>query len=139
MLPERRSHPRIFTLKNFARFLVLAVVFLAGLSLEVSMRDHSGDYGRLVNKEIPHNHEIRPKPQPIVEAPPVADQAAADPLLIDSAAREQEFLSTTTTQTTTTARAANVTIAGDTAGIVIRRSSEVPKRPVLAGGIFTQP
>jgi hypothetical protein len=146
MIPERRRHRRIFTIRNFVRLLLLGVVFLAGLSVEVTMRDHSGDYGRLVNKEIPQNKDIQPRPQPVVEAPPkpVADQSAADPLLLDSAAREQEFLSTASItpqppSVTTVGTGNAVSVQGDPSGITIVRSKDVPKRPVLAGGIFKQP
>jgi hypothetical protein len=137
MIPERRKHRRILTLKNFKRVLVLLVVFLAGLSIEVSTRTSPGDYGRLVKREIPRSDDIRPQPPAVVTEAPVADQSAADPMLLEPGARAQEFLSTTTTATTTTT-AAPVTVAGDASGITITRARDVPKRPVLAGGIFKQ-
>ena len=136
MLIERRKHRRILTLKNFRRFVVLLVVFLAGLSIEISTRS-TGDYGRIMQKEIPRNQDIRPQPPPPVVAPPVAEQPSADPLLLAPAARQQEFLSTTTTPTPPAT--SDVRVVGDSSGITIQRASETPKRPVLAGGIFKQP
>jgi hypothetical protein len=137
MYPERRRHRRILTLKNFAKALVLLVVFLAGLSVEVSLRDSSGDYGRLMQKDMPRNNDIRPQP-PVVTEAPVADQTAADPMLLAPAAREQEFLSTGTTTTTTTTATTTTATTPPLPSITIRRASESSKPPVLAGGIFKQ-
>ena len=141
MLIERRRHRRILTLKNFKRFVVLLVVFLAGLSIEISTRSN-GDYGRIMQKAIPHNQDIRPQPPPVATAPPVADQTVPDPMLIAPAAREQAFLSTasaTPPPMITQGAGSDVRVVGDSSGITIQRASEAPKRPVLAGGIFKQP
>lgn len=132
--PERRQHIRILTLKNFAKFLAIVAVFFAGLSIEYINRDTRDDYGRLVRKEIPRNDDVRPQPpQVVTEAPVVADQTAADPLLLAPAARQQEFLSTATvTPVAPPAEPPQGTI-------VIRRAHEAPKQqPILAGGIFKQ-
>ena len=143
MIPERRKHRRILTLKHFKWVLILLVVFLAGLSIEVSTRTAPGDYGRLVKKEIPRSDEIRPQPPAVVTEAPVADHSAADPMLLEPGARAQEFLSTTTTVppapiVQTPGNGQGVSVAGDTSGITITRARDVPKRPVLAGGIFKQ-
>jgi len=137
MIPERRKHRRILTLKHFKWALLLLVVFLAGLSVEVSTRTSPGEYGRLVKKEIPRSDDIRPQPPAVVTEAPVADQSAADPMLLEPGARAQEFLSTTATTPPAPPRS-DVTVAGDTSGITITRSRDVAKRPVLAGGIFKQ-
>jgi len=130
--PERRQHIRILTLKNFAKFLAVVAVFFAGLSIEYINRDPHDDYGRLVRKEIPRNDDVRPQPQVVTEGPVVADETAADPMLLAPAARQQEFLSTTTVTPVVPAEPPPGTI-------VIRRAHEAPKRqPILAGGIFKQ-
>jgi hypothetical protein len=131
--PERRQHIRILTLKNFAKFLGIVAVFFAGLSIEYINRDTRDDYGRLVRKEIPRNDDVRPQPpQVVTEGPVVADQTAADPLLLAPAARQQEFLSTTAVTPVVPAEPPQGTI-------VIRRAHEAPKQqPILAGGIFKQ-
>jgi hypothetical protein len=143
MYPERRKHRRILTLKHFKWALILVVVFLAGLSIEVSTRTTPGEYGRLVKKEIPRSDDIRPQPPAVVTEAPVADQSAADPMLLEPGVRAQEFLSTTTTvppapiaQTPGNGQA--VIVAGDASGITITRTRDAAKRPVLAGGIFKQ-
>jgi len=142
MIPERRKHRRILTLKHFKGALILLVVFLAGLSIEVSTRTTPGDYGRLVNKEIPRSDDIRPQPPAVVTEAPVADQSAADPMLLEPGARAQEFLSTTTVPPApivqTSGNGQGVTVAGDASGVTITRARDVAKRPVLAGGIFKQ-
>ena len=136
MIPERRKHRRILTLKNLKRAVVLLVVFFAGLSIEVATRQTPGEYGRLVKSEMPRTDDIRPHPPAPVTEAPVADQTAADPMLVVPAAREQEFLSTASAAPVRPT-APNVTVSGDTAGITITRTRDLPKRgPVLAGGIF---
>ena len=148
---ERRQHRRIVTLKNFGWLMVFLLVVFIGLSIDRS-RGASEGYGRIVDGEIAANDDIRPKPQVIIEAPPVPDQNAADPLLLSAAAREQEFLSTSTTPAVTvtpiaaaqmatpvdTRGSGAVSIVGDSGGVAIVRNGEA-KRPVLAGGIFKQP
>ena len=90
-------------------------------------------YGRLMKKDLARNNEIRRQPPPMI-ATPVMEQTSADPLLVAPAAREQEFLSVAPRGT-----GSAVNITGDSSGITIVRSSEAPKRPLLAGGIFKQP
>ena len=147
---ERRQHLRILTLKNFRWVLVVVVVFLIAVSLDLTTRGApSADYGRLYQKHIKPREEVTPRPAIVTEAPPVPDQTAADPLLIAPAAREQEFLSTepqrptpiaaSTVPVETRGSGNGVNIVGDSGGVVIVRSSENAKKPVLAGGIFKQP
>jgi hypothetical protein len=142
---DRRQHKRILTLKNFRRFLILVVVFLVGLTIDISRRSAPGEYGRLMQKEIARNDDVRPRPAVVTEAP-VSDQTSADPMLVAPAAREQEFLSTTTTSapapapTPITTGGSGVTIVGDTSGVTIVRGGDPSaKHPVLAGGIFKNP
>src|SRR5262249_2108098 len=134
MFIERRKHRRIVPLKSFRRFLILLVVCLAGLSIEVSTRSN-GDFGRLMQKEIPRNQDIRPQPPPITTTAPITEQPPP------VAPQEQYLAVTPVTPATTTAAlsTSDVHVVGDSSGIVIQRSSEAPKRPVLAGGIFKQP
>ncbi len=149
---ERRKHRRIITLKNFRWLLVLLVLFLAGLSLDISLRGApAGDFGRLYRKQIKRAEGVKPRPPIVAEAPAVPDHTAADPLLLAPAAREQEFLSTTMTPaeprpvpigatvTMETRGSSGVNIVGDPGGVTIVRTGENAKRPLLAGGIFKQP
>jgi len=147
---ERREHLRILTLKNFRWVLLAVVEFLLAVSFDFSMRGTStADYGRLYRDHIKRTEDVKPRPPIVVEAPPVPDQTGADPLLLAPAAREQEFLSTepqrpapiaaSTMPVETRGSGDGVSIVGDSGGVVIVRSSENAKRPVLAGGIFKQP
>jgi hypothetical protein len=136
MIPERRKHRRILTLKNLKRAVVLLVVFFAGLSIEVATRQTTGEYGRIMDKGMPHTDDIRPRPPAPVTEAPVADQTAADPMLVAPAARQQEFLSTASVAPQAGLKP-DLTGEPAPSGIVITRTRDVPKRaPVLAGGIF---
>ena len=145
---ERRRHRRIVTLKNFGWLMIAVLVIFIGLSFDRHVR--SDGYGRIMDGRIASANDIRPKPQVITEAPPVADQNVADPMLLAPAAREQEFLSTapltpapvTAAQITPvveTPASGSVSIVGDSGGVAIVRNGDAAKRPVLAGGIFKQP
>lgn len=149
---ERRQRTRIFTLKNFRWVLIAVVIFLIGVSLDLSRHGApASDYGRLYRDHINRTEEVKPLPPIVVEAPPVPDQNSADPLLLSPAAREQEFLSTTenrpvvamgtvsTVPVVARGSGDGVNIVGDSGGVVIVRGSENAKRPVLTGGIFKQP
>lgn len=150
IMPERRQHRRILTLKNMRWVVGVLVLFLVAVSLDLSIRGApTTDYGRLYRKHIKPGVDVKPRPPIVVEAPPVPDQTAADPLLIAPAAREQEFLSTTADRPVAMGTVATVpiiargsgdgvSIVGDSGGVVIVRGSDA-KRPVLAGGIFKQP
>ena len=147
---ERRQHLRILTLKNFRWVLVAVVVFLLAVSLDFSTRGtKTTDYGRLYRDHIKRAEDVKPRPPIVIEAPPVPDHTASDPLLLSSAAREQEYLSTepqrpapiaaSTVPVETRGSGDGVNIVGDSGGVVLVRGSENAKRPVLAGGIFKQP
>jgi len=146
---ERRQHRRIVTLKNFGWLLAGLVVVFIGLTIDRHTR--ADGFGRIMDRQIAPNDDIRPTPQVITEAPPVPDQNSADPLLLASAAREQEFLSTTPATPAPPAPVAaaqitpmsatgsgSVSIVQDASGVTIVRHGDA-KRPVLSGGIFKQP
>ena len=130
MLNPLRSEDEAF---RFLLYAIAVIVVIAGLSARLTMRDASHGYGRLMKKDLARNNEIRRQPPPMI-ATPVMEQTSADPLLVAPAAREQEFLSVAPRGT-----GSAVNITGDSSGITIVRSSEAPKRPLLAGGIFKQP
>ena len=146
---DRRQRRRIVTLKNFGWLCALLVVVLISLSFDLfSWRPaEPGQYGRLVQKEIVHNDDVKARAQIVTEAP-VTEQNGADPLLLASAAREQEFLTTTQQpppapiappiETRAIGSGNGVAVVGDPGGVVVVRSAEAAKRPVLAGGIFRQ-
>lgn len=89
--PDRRRRRRIVTLRNFGILLLSFVVVLAVLHFRSEMRDPSGDYGRLVERQIAPLQQVEAKtPDPILPpADPVPDQVSADPFLLSAAAREQ--------------------------------------------------
>lgn len=147
---ERRKHRRIVTLKNFAWLMIALLVIFAGLSIDRSVRGENGTFGRIMDGQIATNDDIRPKPQVVIEAPPVADQKVADPMLLAPMAREQEFLSTAPVTpppapvaaaqmaAPVETRGSGVSIVGGADGVTLVRNGEA-KKPVLAGGVFKQP
>lgn len=153
---DRRQRKRIITLKNFGWLaLALAIIFL-GLTIRSEMRHTSGnDYGRLFGKQVARqNDAVKPKLDVIKEAP-VPDQTAADPLLVEAAARSQYLGADTMAPPppvapppATASEAAappeirgsvsGATIVGGPNGVTIVRGKN-PRQPVLSGGIFKQP
>jgi hypothetical protein len=145
---DRRKHRRIVTLRNFGWLTVAMLIAFIGLSFD--RRVNSEGFGRIMEKQIAPNDDVRARPQVVTEAPPVPDQTAADPLLLAPAAREQAYLSTEPVQRApiaaaqiapvdTSANGGSVSIVGDSGGVVIIRNGESANRPLLAGGIFKQP
>jgi len=88
--PERRQRVRILTLKNFGLVAIVAVVLLVGANLvSEARRTHHGDYGRLFGREVGKSETVTARKVEVVTEAPVADQTAADPLLLAPAGREQ--------------------------------------------------
>lgn len=129
LMPERRRRRRILTLKNFAGFIAALVIAFAGLTF-YSARHRApatGDYGRLFGKQVSGQTEIQPKKVEIV-APPIEDQNAADPLLVDAQRREQYLRDETTTTVEPQPQVSSTeTVATET---------PQPSQPLLTGGIF---
>src|SRR3954462_12437541 len=94
LMPERRQHVRILTLKNFGIAIIAIVVVLVGANLLSEARKTSdGDYGKLFRKQVAKPETVTPRKLEVVtEAPPVQDRSATDPLLLAPAAREQQYL-----------------------------------------------
>ncbi len=94
-LPERRQRVRILTLKNFARFALLAIVALVGVNLWSEMRgNRAREYGRLYSHELKNDTvPLKPHVEVVQEAQPVPDRIGSDPLLLAPAAREAQYLS----------------------------------------------
>ena len=149
---DRRQRRRILTLKNFGRIAIAVAVLFAGLTIRSEMRrTTTGDYGRLFGKQVAGQTEIvKPKYDVIKEASPVSDQTAADPTLLEPAARSQ-YLGVESTMAPASPPAADeirpampaqpagngAAIVGDASGVtIVRGTSE--RRPVLTGGIFRQ-
>ena len=156
---DRRSHRRIFTLKNFAKAALVAILVFVLLSFDWH-RPMSRDYGRLFAHQVTPVEAAKPQTPVVVEGK-VEDQTSIDPLLIAPAAREQALgvnINLPPRETTTVAPAAiavapiaptiepeaphatgtrGVVIVGDANGVAIVKSTAAP-RPVLSGGIFKQ-
>ena len=126
---DRRQHRRILTLKNAAKGFIVVAAFLIGITIESNMRHQtSGNYGRILDKQVStQTAVITPKYDVVKE--PVADQTAADPLLVD-AQRREEWLTVQQTTTAQTATPPN--------GVDIKRSAPQASQPLLSGGIFRQ-
>ncbi|MEA2572502.1 MAG: hypothetical protein QOI24_4503 [Acidobacteriota bacterium] len=156
---DRRRRRRIFTLKNFAKAALVAVIVFVLLSFDWH-RPMSSDYGRLLAHPVTPVETAKPHTPVVVEGK-VEDRTGVDPLLIEPAAREQALgvnLSLPPRETATIAPASiavapivstiepqapratgtrGVVIVGDANGVAIVKSSAAP-RPVLSGGIFKQ-
>jgi hypothetical protein len=150
---NRRKRTRILTLKNLGWALLVAVVAFIGVDYAFHMRTRrSEDYGRLFQRHIGTDSVVASRAPAVVTEAPVPDQTAADPLLLEPAARSQ-YLGTTTmappAQTVSPAvpqtsaeplapagvRGDGVAIVGDSKGVSVATPAK-DARPKLSGGIF---
>jgi hypothetical protein len=159
---DRRTSRRIVTLKNSGRIAIAFAIVFVGLTIRSEMRKNdAAGYGRLFGKQVGRQEEIAKPKYDVVKEAPVADHTAADPLLMEPAARAQQLgigLDPIAPPTTTVAAAdasadgfgqpktpvvqsstgSGVTIVGDGAnGVTIVRGGD-QRRPALSGGIFKQ-
>ena len=147
---DRRQRRRYLTLKNFGIATAVLVVAFIIVSVRSEMRGRfEGDYGRLVQREIPSPVERKPV-EVVQEAPaPVADATHADPMLIEPAARAQWLEGDPTATTTTIAPASmpvtvasvrggsgELVVVGGPDGVSVVRTER--RRPVLSGGFGRQ-
>lgn len=131
-IPERRQRVRIVTLRNFGKAAIVAIIVLVAANLlSEARRTRRDDYGRLYGKQVPKAESMTPRKVEIVTeaAPPVEDHAAADPLLLEPAAREAQFLEV---QPVVAPKPdpSRVAVSGDESGVIV---VSAPKH-LLAGG-----
>ncbi len=94
--PERRQRVRVLTLKNLARFVIVAVVVFIAVNLWSEVRGrHAKEYGRLYSHELKSTPQVKPQLDVVQEAPAVADRVGSDPMLLAPAAREEKYLTAT--------------------------------------------
>jgi hypothetical protein len=144
---DRRTRKRILTLRNFGWAALAGVLVFAGLTIESSMRNpkSDGEYGRLFGKQVSGQAPAVAKAAPdIVREAPVPDQTAADPTLVDAAARAQILEAQPLTPPVPAPVAVpapvlgtDVSIVGDANGVRLTRTDSAA-RPKLSGGIFKQ-
>jgi len=131
--PERRQRVRILTLKNLGIAAIAIVVLLIGANLlSEARKTHRGEYGALFNHELGKTETIAPRKIEIVTEAPVPDHNAADPLLIEPAARQAQYLDQPVAATVPAPVPAksSVAISGDAGAI----SVVAPPRRLLKGG-----
>ena len=156
---DRRQRRRVLTIKNVAMTMLGIAVVIAAISIySGARRSPAAEYGRLSGTEIASPNQDLAHKVDVVQEGSVADQAAADPMLIAPAGREQLLMANsnvapppavTTGGTATSAVAAPVgfaasshstTIVGDGNGVALVHapSSSTAPPPPLSGGIFKQ-
>lgn len=160
---DRRTSRRIVTLKNFGRVAIALAVLFVGLTIQSEMRHHGAvaEYGRLFGTQVNRDEKLAKPKYDVVKEAPVADQTAADPLLMEPAARAQQFgigldpiappaaapADTTASGDAFAPRTAvlkgstnanGVSIVGGSGGVTIVKGGD-QQRPTLSGGIFKQP
>lgn len=146
---DRRQRRRILTIKNCAISMLSIAVVIASISIyNGAHRGPGGAYGRLFGSQVAAPKGSLDRNVDVISEGPVADQVAADPMLVAPAAREQLLMANSNAPATTPAPLATssprvvggTTIVGDNTGVAIvhppATSSAPPK--VLAGGIFKQ-
>ena len=152
---DRRSRKRVLTLKNSGYAAIALVVVFAALTIQSDLRHTKSDgYGRLLGKQVAQPEVVPQKVDVVREAPPVADETSADPLLLAPAAREQYLgvdssnmpqpqqtqtvvSSSVMTSQPVEMRRGDVAIVGGPEGVTITKGQATP-RPTLSGGIFRQ-
>lgn len=149
---DRRQRRRILTLKNLGILTVTVIVLFAGVSIysEYGRKSADGDFGRLFGRQVQPAEPKKPNLE-IVQEAPIADETAADPMLLAPAAREQYLGTYNQTAAmipvaeppqdfvnpAAPLRAENgerLTIVGDSNGVGLVVEKQQP--PALSGGIF---
>lgn len=142
---DRRQHKRYLTVRNVFFTSVAVVVAFAAISLRSEMEPKNREsFGDLVRRQMP---EVEAKPVEVVReaSPAVADETAADPMLVAPAAREQWLHDSATTTITPEPAIApvmaadvrggaesRVAIVGGPEGVAIVQQRQ--RRPTLKGG-----
>ncbi len=142
---DRRHRKRIVTLKNFRNVLLVAVAIFAVISIRSELRaPRTGDFGRILSREVAGNDVQVKQREVVIEAPPVNDAVSADPLSLQGAAREQFLQAEPPQPVTMTSAAATQTaelrrsqhtriqIVGDSSGVEVVQADRA--KPVLGGG-----
>lgn len=147
---DRRQGRRILTLRNTGFVLLAMIVLFFAITIRSERRHGSadGDYGRLYHRELPPPLAQQPQAVDIIEeSTPIADNAAADPMLTAPAARAQ-FLETETTNASAVAAQpqltldaprsgnARVAIVGGPAGVAMIDNAPQREKKLLKGGVF---
>lgn len=142
---DRRQGKRYLTLKNFGFFLVAAFVLFALITIRSEMRGTGpGNYGRLIERELPAKVEPAKPLDVVTEASPAVTQEAthADPMLAAPMAREQWLHADTASAVTAVPVAisappvrdgdAKFAIVGGPEGVAVVQQPR--RKPQLAGG-----
>ena len=143
--PDRRRHVRVLTLKNFGWAMLVLVVGFAVISIRSEFTNSDpkpGQYGRLYDHEVLPVAEQAPPEVVREEGQPVDDQDAADPMLVQPAARAQwltgeepEPVATTAAPTrveASTTGSGPLAIVGDSSGVSVVQHDRA--KPQLSGG-----
>jgi hypothetical protein len=140
---DRRQRKRYLTLKNFGIFVGAAIVLFALITIRSEMRGTGpGNYGRLIERELPAKPEPQKALEVVTEAPVTQEATHADPMLAAPMAREQWLHADTASAVTAVPMAvsappvrdgdAKYAIVGGPEGVAVVQQ---PKRkPPLAGG-----
>ena len=148
---DRRQHRRILTLKNFRNALFVLIALFAGITIYANLRDRHprADFGRLYGGRVEAPPPPVTKPPEVVQEEPIRDETAADPTLLQAAARSQILLdehrevpaptpasAEGLPEASTTPTVSNVAIVGGPEGVTIVKRDR--QRPVLGGGFGRQ-
>ena len=132
LFPERRSHVRIVTLRNFGWLTIAMIIAFMAITIRSEMRGlHPHDYGRLVGKQIPTNVERKPPVEPVTEAttPAAEPQLQTQPMSIVPA---EPMPTPVTTHMVPQGGDTHVVIVGGPEGLTVVQ--QVRRRPQLKGG-----
>jgi hypothetical protein len=146
---DRRQHKRYFTLRNAGLVFLIGLLGFAAITIysEIRPSTTTGNYGRLIEPQLP-TVEQKQKPFEVVSEapPPVADQTVPDPMLVAPMAREQwlygETHAASVAQPVITpvepARPGDsrIAIVGGAEGVTVVQQTR--RRPVLSGGFGRQ-
>lgn len=151
LMPDRRRHVRIVTLKNFGIFVLACFAVLATAELVARIRRPAVDgYGRIVQRQLPAAPAVATRAPEVVHEGEIPDQNAADPWLVEPAARSQYLgdpqlpvqaaappapAPETTEAAPKLDGGSHVAIVGNGNGVKLVTGSS-PARPQLSGGIF---
>jgi hypothetical protein len=134
MLPERRQHVRIVTLRNFAWFTLASLLAFAAISLRSELRGrHMHDYGRLIDHQI--DAKVERKPVEVVE-----DSTPAAPQSTHSEPMEVVSLDAPTPPPAAVSSASVAPVPGESRVAIVggpegvRLVQQTARRPLLRGG-----
>jgi len=136
LLPERRRHFRLVTVRNFGWLTIAGLITFGAITVRSEMRGRNmTNYGRLLDRQV-EVEAPQPKPAEVVEEAQTAREVSppAQPMYIEEPFETTQMTAVPSVVTDVRPRPGDsrVAIVGGPEGVAIVQQTR--KRPVLKGG-----